>query len=68
MTLQIIGRKFARGEEAQSPVFTFGPNDGKVDLRIENRESRIVFNSNVVNGNFEMGRILITAEFGDERP
>lgn len=68
MTLQIIGRKFARGEQAVSPVFTFGPDDGKVDLRIENRESRIEFTSNVVNGNFEMGRILITAEFGDERP
>lgn len=68
MTLQIIGRKFARGEQAVSPLFTFSPDDGKVDLRIENRESKIKFTSNVVNGNFEMGRILITAEFGDERP
>ena len=68
MTLQIIGRKFARGEQAESPLFTFSPDDGKVDLRIENRESKIKFTSNVVNGNFEMGRILVTAEFGDERP
>lgn len=68
MTLQIIGRKFARGEEQLSPVFTFGPNDGKVDLRIENRESRLKFESNTLNGNFEMGRILVTAEFGDQRP
>ena len=68
MTLQVIGRKFARGEEALSPVFTFGPNDGKVDLRIENRESRLKFESNTVGGNFEMGRILVTAEHGDERP
>jgi hypothetical protein len=68
MTLQVIGRKFARGPEEYSPVFTFGPNDGKVDMRIENRESRIMFSSNTVNGNFEMGRIMITAEYGDERP
>jgi hypothetical protein len=68
MTLQVIGRKFARGDEELSPVFTFGPNDGKVDLRIENRESRIKFESNVVGGDYQMGRVLITAEYGDERP
>lgn len=68
MTLQVIGRKFARGEEQLSPIFTFGPDDGKVDLRIENRESRLKFESNTVGGHFEMGRILITAEYGDERP
>lgn len=68
MTVQVIGRKFARGPEEYSPVFTFGPNDGKVDMRIENRESRIMFSSNTVGGNFEMGRIMITAEYGDERP
>ena len=68
MTVQVIGRKFARGEQELSPVFQFGPNDGKVDLRIENRESRLKFESNTLNGHFEMGRILITAEHGDERP
>jgi hypothetical protein len=68
MTLQILGKKFARGEQSNSTIFTFGPDDGKVDLRIENRESKIKFSSNTVNGNFEMGRVLITAEYGDERP
>lgn len=68
MTLQVVGRKFARGPEEYSQVFTFGPNDGKVDMRVENRESRLVFGSNSLNGNFEMGRIMITAEYGDERP
>jgi hypothetical protein len=68
MTLQIAGRGFARGQESLSQVFNFGPNDGKVDMRVENRESRLVFGSNTINGNFEMGRIMITAEYGDERP
>jgi hypothetical protein len=68
MTVQVVGRAFARGDEQDSPIFTFGPNDGKVDLRIENRESRLLFGSNTLNGNYEMGRILITAEYGDERP
>jgi hypothetical protein len=68
MTVQVIGRKFARGPEEYSPVFTFGPEDGKVDMRIENRESRLVFSSNTLDGHFEMGRVMITAEYGDERP
>lgn len=68
MTLQVVGRKFARGDEEYSPVFTFGPNDGKVDMRIENRESRLIFTSNTVDGDYQMGRIMITAEYGDERP
>jgi hypothetical protein len=68
MTLQVLGRKFARGEEQASAEFTFGPDTGKIDLRIENRESRLRFVSNVMDGNYEMGRVLVTAEFGDERP
>jgi len=68
MTLQVVGRKFARGEESFSNIFTFGPDDGKIDLRIENRESKLVFGSNTLNGTFQMGRVLITAEYGDERP
>ena len=68
MTMQVLGRKFARGEENNSAVFTFGPNEGKIDLRIENREARLQFGSNTLDGTFQMGRILITAEYGDERP
>jgi hypothetical protein len=68
MTLQVLGRKFARGDEELSPIFTFGPDDGKVDLRIENRESRLKFESNTVGGSYQMGRVLVTAELGDERP
>ena len=42
--------------------------DGKVYMRNENRESRLLFGSNTINCNFEMGRIMVTAEYGDERP
>ena len=40
----------------------------KVDLRVEHREIRLKFESNVLDGNYEMGRILLTTEYGDERP
>jgi hypothetical protein len=66
--MTILGRKFARGETETSGPFYFDPDTGKIDLRVEYREVRLKFESNVLDGNFEMGRILITAEYGDERP
>jgi hypothetical protein len=69
MSLTILGRKFASGnnEEVSGP-FYFTPDTGKIDLRVEHRLVRLKFESNDINGDFEMGRNLITAEFGDERP
>jgi len=68
MTLTIVGRPFAQGDGTTQGPFYFNPDTGKIDLRNENRETRLKFESDVLNGNYEMGRVLITAEFGDERP
>jgi hypothetical protein len=68
MTLTILGRKFARGDVEVSNPFYFSPETGKIDMRIEHREVRLKFSSDDINGNYEMGRLLITAEYGDERP
>jgi len=69
MAMTILGRKFASGpyEEISGPYY-FNPDTGKIDLRVEHRLIRLKFESNDINGNYEMGRNLITAEFGDERP
>jgi len=69
MGLTILGRKFAGGQyEEDSGPFYFTQETGKIDLRVEHRLVRLKFVSNQINGNFEMGRNLITCEFGDERP
>lgn len=68
MTLEVIGKPFAQSQDTNSPIFTFTPDTGKVDLRIENRETRLKFGTNVAGGSYQMGRILVTAELGDERP
>jgi len=68
MTLTVLGRKFARGDVETSSPFTFTPETGKIDMRIEHREIRLKFSSDDINGNYEMGRLLITSEYGDERP
>ena len=69
MEMFILGRKFAGGQNEQdSGPYFFNQDTGKIDLRIEYRLVRLKFVSNSINGNYEMGRNLITAEFGDERP
>ena len=69
MSMTILGRKFANSPiEEDSGPFYFQPNTDKIDLRVEHRLVRLKFESNELNGNYEMGRLMITAEFGDERP
>ena len=69
MSMTILGRKFAGGQNEQnSGPYYFTQQTGKIDLRVEYRLIRLQFESNEIDGNFEMGRNLITAEFGDERP
>jgi hypothetical protein len=69
MQLNLLGRKFASGDslEIDGP-YLFDPTTDKIDLRIEHRELRLQFVSNDLNGNFQLGRVLVTAEYGDERP
>jgi hypothetical protein len=71
MSMTILGSKFPAGgtanQEDSGPYF-FDPDTGKIDLRVEHRLVRLKFESNALNGNYEMGRLIITAEFGDERP
>jgi hypothetical protein len=69
MSMTILGRKFAGGQmEENSGPYYFNQDTGKIDLRVEHRLVRLQFVSNEINGNYEMGRNLITAELGDERP
>jgi hypothetical protein len=68
MTLTILGRKFANSDTEISGPFYFDPETGKIDLRVEYREIRLRFASDDINGNYEMGRLLVTSEYGDERP
>ena len=68
MNLTIMGRKFASSTEEDSGPYPFDPTTEKIDLRVEYREVGLKFESNEVGGNYEMGRLLITQELGDERP
>jgi hypothetical protein len=69
MSMTILGRKYANSpNEEDSGPFYFTSSTDKIDHRIEHRLVRLQFASNEIDGDFEMGRLLITCEFGDERP
>lgn len=68
MTVTVTGRPFAQSDDVESAEFVFGPNTGKVDMREQRRELRLKFKSNVAGGNYQLGKLLLTAEFGDTRP
>jgi len=68
MELYVTGRSFAKSTDVTSSAYTFTPTTGKVDMREQRRELRLKFVSNVAGGNYQLGKILLDADFGDVRP
>jgi hypothetical protein len=68
MEVYVTGSSFADSEDITSAPYVFLPDQGKVDMREQRRELRLKFRSNVQDGNYQMGKVLINAEFGDVRP
>jgi hypothetical protein len=67
MQLTVTGRPYAQGQDVVSPVFTFSPTTGKIDMKEQRRELRLRFVSNVAGGNYQLGRVLVSATIGDVR-
>jgi hypothetical protein len=67
MTLYVVGRPYAQGEDKVSNPYVFSPTTGKIDMREQRRELRLKFVSNEAGGNYQMGRVLLNANIGDVR-
>lgn len=67
MSLQIVGRPYAQEADKVSDPYIFSPNTGKIDMKEQRRELRLRFISNVVGGDYQMGRVLLNADIGDVR-
>ena len=68
MTFQVTGRSFAQAEDVTSEPYVFDPDTKKIDLREQRRELRLIFTSNVQGGDYQLGRVLLSANVGDVRP
>lgn len=67
MSLQIVGRPYAQEADKVSDPYIFSPGTGKIDMKEQRRELRLRFTSNVVGGDYQMGRVLLNADIGDVR-
>jgi len=67
MQLFITGEPYAQSEEAVSQAYDFDPDTNKIDMREQRRELRVRIVSNVAGGNYQLGRLLLSANVGDVR-
>jgi hypothetical protein len=67
MEIYITGRPYAQEEDKTSQAYVFTPTTGKIDMREQRRECRLKAVSNTVGGNYQLGRLLLSATFGDVR-
>jgi hypothetical protein len=67
MQVYVTGRPYAQKEDVTSQPYSFLPGTGKIDMREQRRELRLLFRSDVQGGNYQMGRVIISADFGDVR-
>ena len=68
MSFQVTGRPYAQSADVTSDPYYFEPNTGKIDMREQRREIRLIFTSNVQGGNYQLGKVLLSADIGDVRP
>jgi hypothetical protein len=67
MYVNVIGRPYAQSSDYVSRNYVFSPTTNKIDLKEQRRELRLRFTSNVQGGNYQLGRILLSAQLGDVR-
>lgn len=67
MSLYVTGKGYADDVDEISDPYVFDNTTLKIDMREQRRELRLRFESNTFNGNYFMGKILLSADMGDER-
>jgi hypothetical protein len=67
MNLYVTGRPYAQSQDATSSAYVFDQNTNKIDMKEQRREMRLIFESNEVNGDYQMGKVILNADFGDVR-
>lgn len=67
MELIVTGRPYAQSQDYASDPYVFDSDTNKIDMKEQRRELRLKFRSNVVGGNYQTGRVIISADIGDVR-
>lgn len=67
MNVYVSGAGYAAEASEVSSAYPITPTTAFISIREQRREMSLIFESNVVGGHYETGRILVQAEPGDER-
>jgi len=67
MDLYVVGRPYPKEQDKVSNPYTFSPTTGKIDMKEQRRLLRLKFVSNVVDGNYQAGKVIVDADIGDVR-
>ena len=67
MNLYVTGQGYADDVDQISDPYVFDKNTLKIDMREQRRLLRLKFESNTFNGDYYMGKVLLSADQGDER-
>lgn len=67
MEMYVVGRPYAQSDDVTSGPYVFDNTTNKIDLREQRRQARLKFVSNVSDGSYQCGRIIVNADFGDVR-
>lgn len=67
MNVYVTGKSYAQGTTETSDPYPFSPNTPKIDIRQQRRELQLIFESNTVRGDFQMGNVIVHADVGDVR-
>jgi hypothetical protein len=67
MSMTVIGQETPNSSEVVSQQYPFTPTTERVDMREMQRVLTLRFTSDIIGGDYEMGRVRILAELGDVR-
>ena len=67
MSLTITGKGYADDTDQVSNPYNFDPTTLKIDMKEQRRELRLRFTSNTQNGDYFMGRVVLSVDTGDVR-
>jgi hypothetical protein len=67
MNLIVTGKSYADDADDPSDPYPFDPDTPKIDMKEQRREMRLRFISNTQNGDYFMGRTLMSLDTGDVR-
>jgi hypothetical protein len=67
MNVYVTGKGYADDVDVTSDPYPFDPDTLKIDMREQRRELRLRFESNTQNGNYQMGKVLLSIDGGDVR-